>query len=198
MKGVSPDAYMILEHLTDNVEEKELSDEGMLLWGNMSYNYQEAAMGYIPTSNLEWGIYTTRTWTKPHLVTYMESHDEERITYKSIKYGASSGSYNIKDTTTALKRMELDAAFLFTYPGPKMIWQFGELGYDYSRCYLSTNGEDGNCNTKLDPKPIRWNYQNEARRKEVYNVYSNLIKLRNHNSYKNAFVAGNGRLLSEN
>src|SRR5438045_2666399 len=74
------------------------------------------------------------------------------------KYGNSFGSYTTRDTTTALKRIEQNAAFLFTIPGPKMIWDFGELGYDYSRCYLSSNGEGGDCDTKLDPKPIRWDY----------------------------------------
>ena len=77
--------------------------------------------------------------------------NKERITYKNIKYGNSSGSYNVKDTATALKRMELNAAFLLTIPGPKMIYEFGELGYDYSRCYLATNGEGG---TEISLKPL--------------------------------------------
>lgn len=120
----------------------------------------------------------------------MESHDEERITYKNIKYGNSASGYNIRDTATALKRMELNAAFLLTIPGPKMIWEFGELGYDYSRCYLATNGEGGDCNTKTDPKPIRWNYQTEARRKNVFNVYSALNRLRFDQRYVGAFQSG--------
>jgi hypothetical protein len=117
----------------------------------------------------------------------MESHDEERVTFKNIKYGNASGSYNIKDTATALRRMELNAAFLLTIPGPKMIWQFGELGYDYSRCYLATNGEGGDCNTKTDPKPIRWNYKEEERRQRVFNTYSQLNRLRFHPNYKGVF-----------
>ena len=121
----------------------------------------------------------------------MESHDEERITYKNIKYGNVAGSYSVKDTATALKRMELNAAFLLTIPGPKMIWEFGELGYDYSRCYLSTGGdESGNCDKKLDPKPIRWDYQNDSRRKSVYNTYSKLAALRFSNLYTGAFQYG--------
>ncbi|HVE60711.1 MAG TPA: T9SS type A sorting domain-containing protein, partial [Chitinophagaceae bacterium] len=60
-------------------------------------------------------------------------------------------------------------------------------GYDYSRCYLSTNGEGGDCDKKLDPKPIRWDYKNEARRQQVYNVYSQLNRLRNHQWYKGVF-----------
>lgn len=188
IRAADPDAYIILEHFADNVEEKELSDNGMMLWANVWTQYQEASMGYVSNSNLDWGVYTSRGWSNPHLVTYMESHDEERVTYKNIKYGNASGSYNIKDTATALKRMELNAAFLLTIPGPKLIWQFGELGYDYSRCYLSSNNdESGNCDKKLDPKPIRWDYQNDPRRKSVFNVYSQLNRLRNHPWYKGVF-----------
>jgi 1,4-alpha-glucan branching enzyme len=190
IKAVDANAYLILEHFCDNTEEKELSDNGMMLWANVWTQYQEASMGYIGNSNLERGIHSVRGWNNPHLVTFMESHDEERITYKNIKYGNTAGSYNVKDTATALKRMELNAAFLFTIPGPKMIWEFGELGYDYSRCYLSANGEGGDCDRKLDPKPVRWDYINDNRRKSVYNTYSSLISLRFHPWYKNAFTSG--------
>jgi len=183
----NPNAYIILEHFADNQEEKELSDNGMLLWANVWHQYQEASMGHLQNSNFEGGIHSFRGWTNPHLVTFMESHDEERITFKNIKYGNSSGSYNIRDTATALRRMELNAAFLLTIPGPKMIWQFGELGYDYSRCHLSTNGEGGDCNRKTDPKPIRWDYATEARRKRVYDVYAGLNRLRQHPWYNGVF-----------
>lgn len=187
VKSASSSAYLILEHFTDNSEEKELSDAGMMLWASVWTQYQEASMGYIGNSNFDAGFYTTKGWANPHLVTFMESHDEERITYKNEKYGNAAGSYNIKDTATALKRMELNAAFLLTIPGPKMIWQFGELGYDYSRCYQSTNGEGGDCNKKTDPKPIRWDYQDEQRRKQVFDRYSQLIALRFHPWYTGVF-----------
>ena len=187
VKTASPDAYVILEHFAENSEEKELADYGMLLWANVWTKYQEASMGYLGNSNLDDGIYTSRGWNNPHLVTFMESHDEERVTYKNEKYGNASGTYNIKDTTTALKRMELNAAFLLTIPGPKMIWQFGELGYDISRCYQSTNGEGGDCNRKTDPKPIRWDYQSEPRRKQVFDTYSQLLRLRFHPWYTGVF-----------
>ncbi|HEY3251882.1 MAG TPA: T9SS type A sorting domain-containing protein, partial [Ignavibacteria bacterium] len=73
-------------------------------------------------------------------------------------------------------------------PGPKMIWEFGELGYDYSRCYQSTNGEGGDCNKKLDPKPIRWDYSQNIQRKRLHDVYAELIKLRFHSLYKDVFT----------
>jgi hypothetical protein len=184
----SPNSYVILEHLSENREEKELADYGMMFWGNMSHNYQEAGMGYLPNSNLEGGLHTVREWNQPHLISYMESHDEERIVYKNVAFGNSSGSYNVKNLPTALKRMELNAAFLFTQPGPKMIWQFGELGYDLSinRCEDGTIKED--CRTS--PKPIRWEYYADPNRRAVYDVYSKLINLRMHPAFRQAFMGG--------
>jgi len=46
MWTVNPNAYVILEHFTANTEEAVLANYGMMLWGNMNYNYCEAAMGY--------------------------------------------------------------------------------------------------------------------------------------------------------
>jgi 1,4-alpha-glucan branching enzyme len=184
----SPGAYVILEHFADNSEEKELAAYGMLLWGNMAYNYQEAAMGWLNNSDISGGLYTIRNWQQPHLISYMESHDEERIVFKNINYGNAGGSYNIKSLPIALKRMELNAAFFFTTPGPKMLWQFGELGYDYSinRCEDGTIKDD--CRT--NPKPIRWDYFDDPARKQVYKTYSQLINLRFHPLYQQAFTGG--------
>jgi glycosidase len=190
IKAIDPNTYIILEHLASDEEERELANNGFMLWSSVWTQYQEAAMGWLPNSNFDRAIYTTKGFNSPHLVTFMESHDEERVTYKTIKYGNAAGSYSVKDTATALRRMELNAAFMLTIPGPKMIWQFGEVGYDISRCLGSTNGEDGNCDKKTDAKPIRWDYKNEARRQNVFNVYSGLNKLRFHPWYKAVFETG--------
>jgi glycosidase len=168
---VNPDAYVILEHWADNSEEIQLSDYGMLLWGNVTYNYQQAAMGWISNSNFQWGIYKQRGWADQHLITYMESHDEERLMYKNLQWGNSEGSYSIQDPVTALRRIELTAAFLFTIPGPKMIWQFGELGYDVSIDY----------NDRVGNKPVLWNYFTEANRHRLYDIFSAMIHLRREN-----------------
>jgi hypothetical protein len=165
-----PDARLIMEHLAVNTEEEELSDYGILLWGNMNYNYCEAAMGWNEGNKTDFsGIsYKTRTWNDPHLVGYMESHDEERVMYKCLRWGNHSGEYNTQDTTTGLQRMALDAVFFLTVPGPKMIWQFGERGYDFSIDSLG----------RLGVKPPRWEYMNDPRRLYLYNFYRALIKLR--------------------
>jgi 1,4-alpha-glucan branching enzyme len=166
-----PNAYVILEHWANNTEEKQLSDYGMMLWGNSTHAYAEASMGYIAGSNFDWGIYKERGWNDPHLVTYMESHDEERMMYKNITWGNSNGSYNTKDLETALQRVELASTFFYTLPGPKMLWQFGEVGYD-----ISIDDPCRVCN-----KPILWDYFQKPARKRLYDVTSSLIHLRNQN-----------------
>jgi glycosidase len=168
IKSVNGNAYMICEHFAANSEEKVLSDYGMLIWGNSNYNYNEATMGYMAHSDFSWASYKSRDWTNPNLVSYMESHDEERLMYKNITYGNSTTGYNVKNLGTALKRMELAGAFFFTIPGPKMIWQFGELGYDVSIDY----------NGRVEEKPIKWEYWNNVDRQRVYLVWAKLNDLR--------------------
>jgi 1,4-alpha-glucan branching enzyme len=163
-------AYVILEHFCDNREEKELSDYGMMLWGNLNYNYGEAVMGYHENgkSDFSWISYRKRGWNDPHVVGYMESHDEERLMYKMRTFGKTTQDYSTRDLGTALERMELAGAFFFTIPGPKLFWQFGELGYDISIDY----------GCRICNKPIRWDYYTEGKRKKLYQVWSALIKLR--------------------
>ena len=178
----NPKAIVIMEHLADNSEEKVLSDADIMLWGNINNNYCEAVMGYTENnkSDLSWAIYSKRGWTKPNLVAYMESHDEERTMFKAKAYGNASGAYNIKNEATALKRAELAAAFYLTLPGPKMIWQFGELGYDYS-INTCSDGTTISNDCRVAEKPIRWDYYENKERKDLYSVYSKLINLKTEN-----------------
>jgi len=173
----NPDAFVIFEHLAENSEEKELANYGILMWGNLNHNYNEGTMGYNENgkSDFSWISYKKRQWDEPNVVGYMESHDEERLMFKNITYGNSSGDYNTKDSLTALKRMELAANFFFTVPGPKMIWQFGERGYDYS---IDFNGRVGE-------KPPRWDYLENWHRRKLMYTYSSLIDLKkNQNVFK--------------
>lgn len=168
---VDSSAYLILEHFAPDLEEKILTDYGMMVWGNNNYNYNEASMGYHDNSKSNFSriSYLNHTFTKPHLVGYMESHDEERLMYKNLQFGNSSGDYDITELNTALSRIKLAAAFFITIPGPKMIWQFGELGYDYSIDY---NGRIGN-------KPIKWDYLENIDRSNLYKTYAALNYLKN-------------------
>ncbi|MGB3154149.1 MAG: T9SS type A sorting domain-containing protein, partial [Chitinophagaceae bacterium] len=132
-------------------------------------------------------------WAQPYLMSYMESHDEERLMYKNVNFGNSSGTYNTRDLDVALRRMEMNASFFLTIPGPKMIWQFGELGYDYS----ITSCHPGNTipqpypsdQCRLVGKPIRWDYLQSVPRRRLYDIYSSLNKLRFHPWYKDVFTA---------
>jgi 1,4-alpha-glucan branching enzyme len=170
MKSLVPNNfYVILEHFADDKEEQELAKEGMMLWNNLNHSFNEASMGWLPNSNFSRGFYDTHGFqSSENLISYMESHDEERIMYKNLTYGNASGTYNIKSLATALKRQEMTAAFFFAIPGPKMIWQFGELGYDKS---IDLNGRTGE-------KPVLWNYKDNIDRMNLYRVYSKLIQLK--------------------
>ena len=73
--------------------------------------------------------------------------------------------------TIAMRRAGASAAFLLTTPGPKMIWQFGELGYDVS---IEENGRTGR-------KPLHWEYFDVPARKALYDTYAGVLKFRNEN-----------------
>ena len=148
--AVNPEAYIILEHWADDNEERQLSDYGMMLWGQATHEYQEATMGYASSSNFNKAVYSFRGFNDPHLVTFPESHDEERLMYKALTFGNSSGPQDVKDLNVALSRTAMTHVFSLAHPGPKMIWMFGELGYD--------NSIDDHCRTF--PKEISWDYYN--------------------------------------
>ena len=165
---------VIMEHLAEDREDRELADYGILLWANANFNFSEAIMGYNGGNNssLSWTYFKNRGWSSANMVTYMESHDEERVIYKALNYGNSNGNYNVKNLNTSLERLKSAGSILFLLPGPKMIWQFGEVGYDISIDY----------NGRLGRKPIKWNYLNELNRKNIYNTWSYLIGLRKKHS----------------
>jgi glycosidase len=187
MQKASVNSYCILEHFADNSEEKVLSDYGMLLWGNANYNFNQATMGYTADASFDYAFANGRGWSQQNLVTYMESHDEERLMYKNINYGNTAGTYSTRDINTGLKRNEMAAAFWALTPGPKSMWQFGELGYDYSINTCSDLSVNNNC--RLSTKPIKWDYLANANRKGLYNAYAQFLKLRNNPSYTNDFIS---------
>jgi hypothetical protein len=186
MQATSAGSYCMLEHFADNSEEKELADYGMLLWGNANHSFAEATMGYTSTSNFGTSFSNARNFAQQHLITYMESHDEERLQYKNVNFGNSSGSYSTKNPATGLKRNEMAAAFWALTPGPKLMWQFGELGYDFSINTCTNLTVDAN-NCRLAEKPIKWDYLQDANRKALYDAYAKFLKLRATPAYTNDF-----------
>lgn len=167
-----PGSILILEHFADNSEEKVLADYGMMTWGKMVCPYNQSTMGFPSGPECSWDIsgvsHKSRNFNDPHLVGYMESHDEERLMFKNLAYGNASGSYDIKNLNTSLDRMGQAAAFFFSVPGPKMLWQFGEVGYDISI--------DDPC--RVCEKPVKWDYFTDLNRNRLYQIYSAMIHLR--------------------
>ncbi len=191
IQNVSPNAYCILEHFAANSEEQELSNYGMLLWGNGNGAYTQSTMGFSSNSDISTIISKSRGWTNPYLVGYQESHDEERLMYKNLTYGNATSGYNIQDTATALKRNAMAAAFWAMTPGPKMMWQFGEVGYHYSINTCSNLSVDASGNCRLSAKPIRWDFYSNANRKALYDTYTKLITLKTNPKYLTTFTSNN-------
>ena len=179
--------YVIFEHLGQDIEEKEWADyrvdegKGIMMWGKLTNEFNELTMGYESGANLSRFDYKSRGFKEKRLVTYAESHDEERLMYKNLNYGNSSNSvHNIKTLDIALKRMEALGPILLLSPGPKMIWHFSELGFENS-IFTCENGVFGGDDCKLSTKPQpQWStdWSNDDRRKAIYNSWSKLIDMR--------------------
>jgi glycosidase len=176
IRQTDPSNLIIFEHFGAWDEEVVYANNGIMLWGYGGTPYSEAAMGWPNNQNLYNTTPQARGWNNYGLQTFMESHDEERLMYKNLNFGNASGGYDTKSLPTALDRMGAAAAFLIPLPGPKMMWQFGELGYDVSinDCGNGTISED--CRTSN--KPVRWEYYNNQDRKDLFDVYRKLIYLK--------------------
>lgn len=170
-RDVKPDVMFILEHFCEYSEELELANRGMYLWRNVNNAYSQAAMGYQSDSDFSGMSSTPRRW-----VGYSESHDEERNFNKARDFGLGTVK---TDSIYRISRVPLNIAFTVMMPGPKMLWQFQELGYDYSINALG--GRTSN-------KPSAWGWLNLAHRKSAMETSSKVINLRR--MYPNAFVNG--------
>lgn len=161
IREVNPHAFVILEHFCDSKEEQELVADGMHPWRNMNHAYCQSAMGWKDESAFSGMYEKTPAW-----VGYMESHDEERASYKQSQWGNGVLKSDLK---ARMQQLAANAAFSLLVPGPKMIWQFGELGYDIS---IEENGRTGR-------KPLHWDYLDNADRKGLQTAYTRLLALRN-------------------
>ncbi|MEL7145092.1 MAG: alpha-amylase family glycosyl hydrolase [Bacteroidota bacterium] len=184
----TPEAYVILEHFADNSEESELANHGMMLWGNLHGSFKNNILG-TQGGDIRSLYHANRGFNDAHLVGYMESHDEQRHVYDALNDPTS----NVADLDDALNRVATASALLYLVPGPKMLWQFGELGYDID---IDQNGRTGQ-------KPIPWNgveglnYNNEANRQALRQIKSELIALKLQYSVFNTGIptfSGNGDL----
>lgn len=183
--ALDPNSYMIFEHLGTDAEEQQWANyrvaegKGVMLWNKQTEPYNQNTMGYVENSNYDRMNHSLHGFTNMHAVGYGESHDEERLMFKNLAYGAVNGGYAVTNLNTALERMKTFGATFFTIPGPKMIWQFGELGYEFSinRC------ADGSINSacRTDEKPVAFSlgYDTNANRKAIYDTWAKIINIRN-------------------
>ena len=161
IRSYDPTAYVVLEHFAANNEENELGNYGMLLWGNSKFDMARVAQGY--TQDLSNASYKMRGFTYPSVMNFIESHDEERLMVE-----VTNGGKKVFTAQEKLERMKMAAATFFTIPGPKMFWQFGELGYDVS---INDNGRTG-------AKPLKWSYVQDSERAKLLKVYQQLGALK--------------------
>ncbi|WP_264532053.1 alpha-amylase family glycosyl hydrolase [Flavobacterium sp. N502540] len=192
--SLDPTHYTIFEHLGSDTEEKEWANyriaetpsKGVMMWGKMTGPYNQLSMGYASESNISRMSSGNHGFTANRLMGYAESHDEERLMYKNIQYGNSGTGYNVKTLDTALSRMSAIGAVSLLVPGPKMIWHFGELGWENSIFTCNNNSVNtdfdaigGDC--KLDTKPQpQWvnNWLGNSARSKIYNDWAKMITLK--------------------
>ena len=173
VKAVSSDAYMILEHWGSSMgsERPQLIAEGMLCWENTTNAYGQTAMGWLKDGD------SFEAANQDGYVTYAESHDEERMQYKAKKYGAGN---LISNKAARLSRVAASVAMNVLLNGSHMIWQFEEIGYDYSiNCDIDhPNAEksDYRCNKKPNPETL--GYFDDADRMAQYVKCAQAIQLR--------------------
>ncbi len=190
--------YVIFEHLGSDSEEQQWANyrinespsKGVMMWGKMTEPYNELSMGYNNSkNNIERMGYDAHGFTGKRSMGYAESHDEERLMYKNLTYGQSSNPlHDVKKLDVALSRMSAVGAVSLLVPGPKMIWQFGDLGWEKSIFTCTNgivdvdtdgNGPDGDCKLSTKPQP-QWtnNWLGDASRNKIYNDWAKMIELK--------------------
>jgi len=174
-------AYFILEHWEESSGERgNYINNGMMCW---SYNnsqtgtaFSQTAMGWLRDGDALDGA-GMDGW-----ISYSESHDEQRNFWKSKMWGNSDFKTNV---ASRMNRVPLNVAFGALQDGPHMLWQFQELGYDYSICrsesglYDSNDTGSANC-SRVDPKPIpeALSWYTNADRMNSYKKIGQILQLR--------------------
>ncbi|RTY96101.1 T9SS type A sorting domain-containing protein [Flavobacterium sp. GSP27] len=191
--NLDPNHYVIFEHLGGNEEEQQWANyrlnetlsKGVMMWGIMTFDYNNLTKGYA--GNISRMSSSSRGFTAHRLMGYAESHDEERLMYNNVQAGNNTtADHNVRTLTVALSRMSALGAVSLLVPGPKMIWQFGELGWNSSifTCNNGTvnspsDGTSGDC--KLDTKPQpQWtgNWLGDTSRSIIYDDWAKMITMK--------------------
>ena len=168
IQAAAPGAFCINENLAGAQEENEMAADGELNWANVNYQGKQYAIGTNSNAALDrfYAPRDGRTWGST--VSYLESHDEQRLAYEQNVYGVSGVKGNLK---VSMQRLSSAAAQMIMCPGSHMIWQFSELGN-----FDNTKDNTGGNNTS--PKTVRWNLYDNAFRRGLYDSYRELIGLR--------------------
>jgi hypothetical protein len=181
VKAVSEDAYFILEHWGANMgsDRPALVKQGMMCWENTNEAYSELAMGWYSGNDKS----NISRANNDGYVTYTTSHDEQRPFWKAKTFG--NGKVKT-DEATRLKRVPAVVGMCAMLNGPQMIYEFDELGYDYSFCSneKATAGNNKDKGEKpcydLDPKPLPETYGwfTDPSRMNSYQKLGQIIQLR--------------------
>jgi 1,4-alpha-glucan branching enzyme len=196
--SIDPTHYTIFEHLGIDAEESqwanyrigETPSKGVMLWGKMTDPYNQLSMGFNTNNDISRMNSAAHTFTGRRLMGYAESHDEERLMYKNLTSGNSTNAaHNVKTLNVALSRMSAIGAVSLLVPGPKMIWHFGDLGWDMSiftcnngTVNTSSDATAGDC--KLDTKPQpQWtnDWLGNANRSQIYQDWAKMIQMKKDN-----------------
>lgn len=177
---INPNGYCINENLAGAKEENEMATTGMLNWANVNDPGCQFAMGYPSGSDLnriyapDYTTYVSTTSSSSQegriwgsTVSYLESHDEQRLAYKQDQWGVSGVKGN---AIASCQRLGSAAAQMIMVPGAHMIWQFSEMGNAQN-----TKTDMGN---NVDPKIVNWNLLDEPNHRGLYDSYCELIDIR--------------------
>ncbi|MDE6716748.1 MAG: hypothetical protein K2J70_01015, partial [Muribaculaceae bacterium] len=170
MREVNPDAYFINENLAGAQEENDMAKDGELNWANVNEAGCQFAMGYSSGSTLNrmWAVKDGRT--AGSTVSYLESHDEQRLAFKQEMWGEVGVKGNI---AVSCRRLSGAAAQMILTPGSHMIWQFSEMGNAENT--KSLPNYSGN---NTDPKVVNWDLMKEPFNGALLKRYRQLIDLR--------------------
>ena len=178
-----PNSLVIFEHLgTGGSYDEEVEWANYLRSGDTKGIMQWRKMT-DPYANLLKGNFADITGVADatnRFVGYAESHDEERVVYKALNDSGANQTFG--NLAKVHQRLSAMGSVLFLVPGPKMIWHFGDLGWDRSLWTCNAgNVSFSNPDCKLDTKPQpQWteNWLSDTNRSTVYNNWAKMINLK--------------------
>ena len=173
IKDIKADGIHINENLAGDKEENEMAADGQMNWNNQNGLSCNFAKGSTSNVNLVYFDDEKCSRTRQSLISYAESHDEQRMAYDAKTGGVAAVKNNEQ---TRVNRLGQVAVQLLMSAGSKMIWQFGELADDQ-------NNKNPNGSNNVDPKKVIWSNLDNENIKHLHNTYTALCNLRNDNAY---------------